>query len=109
MTDHEQRTTKQQAALEIWCRAVADALNDAGYDMQAVLAAKSVDVAWSGETVKAVLFRPILKAISEKESTADADTTEYDKVRHTLTRHMGENLGVVLPEWPSRFGEVENN
>lgn len=101
----DKRSTKQQAALEIWCRGIAEALNDGGLSMQKVLEAKSVDIEWTGETVKSVLFRPILKAIAEVSSTADAGTKDYDVVRQTLTRHLGENLGVTCPPWPSRFSE----
>jgi hypothetical protein len=30
---------------------------------------------------------------------------DYSRVRDVLTKHLGENFGVVLPAWPNRFGD----
>jgi hypothetical protein len=103
----EKRTAQQRKSLELWCRKVAQSLNTAGMDVQHTLAVKEVSIPWSQELVKELLFRPIFKAISGEESTAQADTKQYDLVYHTLVRHMGEKLGVVLPAWPDQWSQSQ--
>ena len=76
---------------------MAQALNDAGYEMKEVLAAKSIDVPWTKESVKEVLFRPIMKAMYEKHSTTELERTEVSDVWDVLNRHLGEHFGVVVP------------
>lgn len=102
-----QRTDQQRKALEVACRELAKTLNAAGLDMKAVLAVKEVEVPWSQETVKEVLFKPILKAMTGKESTTEANTTDYDAVYHVLIRHLGEKLGVTAPPWPSQWTQSQ--
>jgi len=91
------RSSKQNNALHKGFQLLADALNDAGYEMKAVLAVKNVDVPWTKESVKEVLFRPIMEAMIEKESTTDLETTEVSEVWDVLVRHLGENFGVTVP------------
>jgi hypothetical protein len=107
MTD--QRTTQQRKSLELWCKQSARVLRDAGIDLQALMAVKEVSVPISHELFKDVIFRPIFTALTGEKSTADANTKDYDVVYHTLVRHFGDKLGVVLPAWPSRFNEGEEN
>ena len=54
-----QRKLPQNSALHKYFELLADALNDAGYDMKAVLEKKEVDVPWEGEMVKRVLWKGI--------------------------------------------------
>jgi hypothetical protein len=99
----EQRTAQQRKSLELWCEHSAEVLREAGIDLQALMAVKEVPVPISHELFKDVVFRPIFTAITGYKSTANADTTDYDKVYHVLVKHFGEKLGVVLPPWPDRF------
>ena len=90
------RTEQQNKALHKGCELLADALNDAGYEMKAVLAVKAVDVPWTKESVKEVLFRPIMLAMTEKGSTTELDRVEVSQVWDVLQRHIGENFGVYV-------------
>ena len=76
---------------------LAIALNDVGYEMKAVLAVKEVDVPWTKESIKEVLYRPIMVAMLDKRSTAEMDTKEVSDVWDVLNRHLGEHFGVNLP------------
>ena len=89
------RTTQQNAALHVGFALLAECLNDAGYEMKAVLAAKAVDVPWTEASVKEVLYRPIMVAMLNKHSTTELDTKEV--VWAVLNRHLGESFGVALP------------
>ena len=91
------RTTQQNAALHVGFALLAECLNDAGYEMKAVLAAKAVDVPWTEASIKEVLYRPIMVAMLNKHSTTELDTKEVVDVWAVLNRHLGESFGVALP------------
>lgn len=97
-----QRTLTQNKALHKWLEWVAEALNDSGLDCQAVMKEKSVSVPWTKENCKELLWRPIQEALTNNESTAAAERTDYGRVQEILTKHIGEKFGVQLPEWPKR-------
>lgn len=90
------RTDQQNKALHKGCELLAEALNDAGYEMKAVLAAKTADVPWTGASVKEVLYRPIMRAMTTKVSTTEMNRVEVSQVWDVLNRHLGENFGVTV-------------
>lgn len=100
-----QRTPLQNKSLHLWLRLCADFLNESGYDMEAVLVAKSVAVPWSAISFKEVIWRPIQEAHTQKESSAEVTTTDYNTIYETLTRHFATHMGITLPAWPEREDE----
>lgn len=96
---HNQRTLRQNAALHLMYTQLADQLNDTGNDMRKVLK-EGVDIPWSSDTVKDLLWRPIMEAQTGKVSTTQLTTKDIDAVFVTLIRHLGTKLGIEL-EWPS--------
>ena len=98
-----QRTDQQRKAIEVYCRELAEALNDSGYEMKAVLAVKHVDVPWTQERVKDVLWKPLQEIVTEdhKKSTTQLDISEVDRVYSILDRHISSNFGVHV-EFPSK-------
>ncbi|MCA9367778.1 hypothetical protein KC887_05990 [Candidatus Kaiserbacteria bacterium] len=94
-------TQRQFSALHVWCGQVAETLNNAGLDMKAVIKPE-VSIDWNKHTVKEYLYKPILSAMTGKDSTTKQDTSEPNAVANTIARHLGEKFGVVLPEWPNR-------
>lgn len=92
------RTARQNRALHKWFELMADELNGAGYDVQTILG-QAVGRSWDKEAVKSLLWKPIQEAVTGKESTADADRTEYTSVYEELTRHLADRFGVSVP-WP---------
>lgn len=95
----KQRTLAQNRALHLYCTNLAHELNDHGLDMRTVLK-PTIDIPWSGETVKEFIFKRIMKAQLLKESTTELTTTEVDLVINTITRHMGEKFGITV-DFPS--------
>lgn len=91
------RTSQQNRSLHLYCELLANALNDAGYEMKAVLAVKQVDVPWSPERVKEVLWRPIQIAMTGKHSTTELNRVEPGKIYEVLNRHIAQNFGVSVP------------
>ena len=94
------RTSVQNAALHKGFQLLAESLNDAGLDMKKVFEVKTVSIPWTKESVKEVLFRPIMSAMTEKGSTTELNTVEVSDVWLVLMRHLGENFGINL-EFPS--------
>ena len=92
-------TRRQQNSLHLWCEQVARTLEEAGFDMTKVMK-KDAKIPWTKYSVKEYLYKPILEAMTGKDSTRDLDTVEPSKVADALSRHLVERLGVVLPEWP---------
>ena len=131
MTEAEEkkRTRLQNKSLHLYCELLATALNDAGYDMKAVLFGPiegkimalvcelcpehteafdsvflkyhmKVDVPWTKDSTKACLWKPIQRVMMNKESTTELDTKGPSAVYDVLCRHISENYGVFV-EWPS--------
>lgn len=100
-----QRTLTQNRALHLFCGWLAEALNDAGYDMRATLR-NDVEVPWTQASVKEYLWRPIQEALTDKRSTTEITTVEPTEIHAVLARHLGERLGVTCPEWPKRDQEA---
>ena len=97
-----QRTGKQRAALEVYCRLLAEELNNAGLDMRIVLKPE-IEIPWSQPTIKDKIWRPIQEAVIDKTSTTEADRKEYSKVFETLTRHLATRFpGLPYVPWPEK-------
>lgn len=90
------RTLKQNSSLHLYCELLAEELNMAGLDMREVLK-PSVDINWTSESVKEYLWRPIQKAMYQKQSTTELETAEVSRVYEVLNRHLGEKFGIHTP------------
>lgn len=89
----EQRTKKQNRALHLYFTHLADELNGAGLDMRKTLK-PSVDIPWSGKTIKEYLFKPVMKIQLDYDSTTELTTKDIDLMFDTINRHLGEKFGL---------------
>lgn len=88
------RTSQQNRALHKYFEMLADALNEGGFTVQLVLKQK-MELDWTKDMVKDVLWRTAQKAILKKESTKDLNKQEdIDRVYDHLNRHLSEKFGV---------------
>lgn len=94
------QSPEQFNALHLWCERLAEALNDAGYETRAVLEQKHADVPWNKELVKELLWRPIQKTMTGKDSTTKLNRAEPGDIYEVLNRHLAEKFGVSVP-WPT--------
>ncbi len=99
-----QRTTQQNKALHKYFELVAEALNNAGLDMRKTLK-PSVEIPWTGDTIKNYLWRPIQTEYLGKKSTTELTTKDIDKIYDILNRHLGEKFGITEP-FPSLDGLI---
>lgn len=95
-----QRTAKQNRAIHVFFKLLADALNDAGLDMVAVLK-KGADIPWTADSVKERLWKPVQEAAIGEVSTTKMDRSQVSHVYEILTRHLGQKFGVSVP-FPQR-------
>jgi hypothetical protein len=95
----QNRTISQNKALHLFYKHLAEALNDAGYDMKKTLR-QELDIPWSPYNVKEFLWRPLMLAMTGKKSTAHITTDEINKIKEVLDREIGNRTGVYV-EFPS--------
>jgi len=101
---HKRRTSLQNRSLYKYFHLLADALNNAGYDQRFVLAKmrQGVEVPWTKESIKQVIWKPIQEALYNTDSTTELSTVEPDEVVRVIDRFLSDRLGgFVGPEWPS--------
>jgi len=93
------RTLTQNKALHLYCGMVADALNDAGYDVNTFFKG-GYSVPFSKEIVKTELWKPIQKAMTDETSTTKVKKLEYSDIYDVLNSKLAE-YGIHVP-FPSR-------
>ena len=97
----KQRTNQQNKALHVYFELVAEALNDAGLDIQEVISHAKIDIPWSKESVKELLWKTIQRSIYKKDSTTQlTKLQEIDKIYDVLNRFLAK-LGVESVNFPS--------
>src|SRR5699024_6721958 len=98
--NEQQRTLTQNAALHKWLELVAETLNDAGLDMRRTLR-HDVDIPWTKSSVKEYIWKPVQEALTNKQSTTEANRVEYADVEQVIARHLATK-GVQTPPWPKK-------
>ncbi len=94
------RTLTQNSSIHKYCALLAEALNDAGLDMQKVLS-EGTSIPWSESKVKEDIWRVVQVAALGKESTTKLETNEVSKVYDIVNRHISQTFGIFIP-FPSR-------
>lgn len=97
------RTLTQNKSLHKYCALLAEALNEAGLDMQTVLA-EGTSIPWSESKVKEDIWRTVQVAALGKESTTKLETHEVSQVYDIVNRHISQTFGVFVP-FPNRHGD----
>ncbi len=98
-----QRSLKQNSALHVYFKLMAETLNDAGLEIHMDFLGKSIDVPWSPGEVKERIWKPIMQAQTGKTSTAKLDRKEVSEIYEVLNRFMAERHSVLVP-FPDRHG-----
>ena len=95
-------STKQRGALHVWCGMLADTLNECGR-YRVILSPinrREIECPWSMNTVKEDIYKPVLEALSGKDSTEDQTSAEPSDVAMVISKHFSDT-GIVCPPWPS--------
>jgi len=109
MDTEKKRTLRQNNALHLYFGLLADAFNEAGLDMKAVLT--TVDIPWTTASVKEYIWKPIQKLQLQKSSTTELTTKDIDKVFDTINRHISQKFGITeaFPSIEEIMLKMENN
>ena len=86
------RTNQQTRALHKYFQDVADEMNAAGYDAKEVI---SLPISLTGAIVKDQIWKPIMKAMQEKDSTTELETGDVDKIVMVMQRALAEKFGIT--------------
>ncbi len=92
------RSVKQNNAMHVWFRQLAEELNNAGHTMPHPFD-DDFELSFTEIRVKEILFKPIIWAMYKKNSTAKLTTKELGDAAEELIRYLSENKGVYVP-WP---------
>ena len=96
----EQRTPTQNNALHKYFELVAEALNDAGYDIQKTIT-HQMDIPWAKESVKELIWRQAQKTYLGKISTTELSTKDIDGIYDIVNRYLSQ-FGISVP-FPSNI------
>jgi len=101
------RSEAQNNSLHLWLSQVATKLNDAGIDQILFLEKLSGKAEMPNTTIslKERFWKPILKAMTDKESTTKMNTKDPDAIYQTACRILSTNFGITPPAWPSHTRE----
>lgn len=99
--DKRKRTEAQNNALHLYFEMIAEALNREGFDVRIVLqviAEKGVDMMWSKELVKELLWRKVQKKYLGKHSTTELDSVgEITEIYDMLNKFLSEHFFIATP------------
>ena len=91
------RTDQQRKAIEVYCRKLAHVFTEMGLDMRQVFnkMREGVDIPWTQDRVKDVIWREIQIVILNKKSTARLSPEEVTRVYEVVNKFTAR-MGVSL-------------
>lgn len=95
------RTGKQNDALHKYFQLLADALNNGGFLCKYKLGDKEIEIDWNTLLIKNMVWRPIQKAITGKQSTTNLDKiSEINIVYDHLNRFFSNKPFFIHVPFP---------
>jgi len=90
------RTDRQNNAMHLWFRQVAEKLNDAGHYVRHPFS-DTFEIPFTEVLVKETLYKPVLNAMYSKTSTAKLTAKEVSEAAEVLIRWLSEHKQVYVP------------
>lgn len=90
------RSDRQNNAMHLWFRQVAQELNDAGHWVRHPFS-DTLEIPFTEVLVKEMLYKPVIKAMYEKESTAKLTPIQLSEAAEVLIRWLSEHKQVYVP------------
>lgn len=103
ITPEKYRSGQQNNAIHKYCAMAAEALNDAGFDMNVVLSEAETPTPWTMETFKNTVWRKLQLAMGLPKSTTKLTRTQVSEVYDVVNRGVIAKRGISLP-----FPSTEN-
>ena len=95
----DMRTVRQNSALHLWAKQIADILNKNNLYMTGIF---GNEIMWSMELVKTQIIKSLIKKLFDIDSTTKLKRKEFDELIDTITIIFGEKKGIKIPLFPSR-------
>ena len=94
------RTNRQNSALHLYFKFIAEELNELGLEFQYQgLKGSTFSLRYTPDLVKNFIWKPIQKALFDIDSTKDLTTNQINEVIDVITKFFGDR-GIVV-EFPS--------
>ena len=90
------RSDRQNNAMHLWFRQIAEQLNDAGYWVRHPFS-DSFEIPFTEILVKEMLYKPTVKAMFNKGTTTKLTPSELSEAAEVLVRWLSEHKGVYVP------------
>jgi len=90
------RSDRQNNAMHLWFRQIAEGLNDAGYWVRHPFSDK-LEIPFTEVLVKETLYKPIIHSMYDKASTGKLTPKELSDAAEVLIRWLSEHKGVYIP------------
>ena len=91
------RTTKQNSALHKYCELIAKELNEVTTFNFIGLKGDTMELMYTMTLVKETLFKPIMTALYDYDSTTKLKRSEIDKIVDVITKFTSEKFGFSIP------------
>lgn len=90
-------TAKQRNAMHLYCQRLAEALDDAGFEVTDGVVLQ-LPVSWTKENVKANIWKPVMTALYPSHSSSeDAERVEISEIYEQVNKIVAERTGVSVP------------
>ena len=90
------RTYRQNRTIHLLFRRIAEALNDAGFEISHPFK-PDLEIPWSEESVKDLLYRPIITSYFKVERSSLLDTAQLSESMDILVDAVNRNTGIYVP------------
>jgi len=90
------RTYRQNRAIHLLFRRIATALNEAGFEIPHPFKPE-LEIPWSEESVKDLLYRPIIESYFKIDRSSLLDTAQLSESMEILIDAVNRNTGVYVP------------
>jgi len=97
----KKRSLLQNASLHLYFTLLAEELTGAGYNLKETLENIRLDIPVTPISVKENIFKPVLKAMTGKDSTTQMTTGEITTIWEALNLALGTRMGIHVP-FPSQ-------
>ena len=91
------RTTKQNSALHKYCELIAKELNEKTTFNFIGLKGDNIELMYTMTLVKETLFKPIMTALYDYDSTTKLKRSEIDKIVDVITKFTSEKFEFSIP------------
>lgn len=91
------RTEQQNKACHLYFRMVAEAFQDKGIDMEMLIKAKPLPMTVTEVMVKESIWKPILKAMENRDSTTEMEKIEVSEIYDQMNRWLINTFDIYVP------------